>query len=117
MENNVYHYFFNNTDYNYLPVGKARVFMLSVVGSSYSIMRLPTNDQIRSQLNNTTYSHNIMVTIHVNATSTQSVRIQPNSGMTLYNNAGNTVSYIALSKGDSITLINSAHLAAVHLTT
>jgi hypothetical protein len=118
MENNVYHSItLNNVDYNYLPVGKARVFVLSVGGSSYSIMRLPTVDQIRSQLNNTTYSHNIMVTIHVNATSTQSVRIQTNSG-NLYNNAGNTVSYIALSKGDSITLINSgSNWQVVHLTT
>jgi hypothetical protein len=119
MENNVYHSInLNNVDYNYLPVGKARVFMLHVSGPTYSIMRLPTNDQIRSQLNNTTYSHNIMVTIHVNATSAQSVRIQPNSGMTLYNNAGNAVSYIALSKGDSITLVNSGSTwQAVHLTT
>lgn len=118
MENNVYHSItLNNVDYNYLPVGRARVFMLSVGGSSYSIMRLPTVDQVRSQLNNTTYSHNIMVTIHVDANSTQSVRIQTNSG-NLYNNAGNTVSYIALSKGDSITLITSGpNWQVVHLTT
>jgi hypothetical protein len=38
--------------------------------------------------------------------------------MTLYNNAGNAVSYIALSKGDSITLVNSGSTwQAVHLTT
>lgn len=119
MENNVFTTIsLNNVDYNYLPVGKARVFMLTVSGTTYSIMRLPTNDQIRSQLNNTTYSHSIMVTIHVNAISAQSVRIQPNSGMTLYNNAGSTVSYITLSKGDSITLVNSGSTwQVVHLTT
>src|SRR5690606_37316538 len=39
MENNVYYEInLNNVDYNYLPVGRARVFLLVVVGSSYSIM-------------------------------------------------------------------------------
>ena len=118
MENNVYYSIsLNNTDYNYLPVGRARVFLLVVVGSSYSIMRLPTLDQVKTELNNTAYNHRIMVTIHVHATSTQSLRIQTNSG-NLYNNNGSAVNYITLAKGDSITLINyGSTWQAVHLTT
>ena len=59
-----------------------------------------------------------MVTIHVSALSTQSVRIQPNSGMTLYNHNGSAVDYITLTKGDSITLLNSSSAwQVVHLTT
>lgn len=119
MENYVYHEInLNNVDYNYLPVGRARVFLLTVVGSTYSIMRLPTLDQVKTELNNTASNHRIMVTIHANYASTQSVRIQPNSGTTLYNNAGNAVDYIALSKGDSITLLlTGSYWQAIHLTT